>query len=111
MPITLADLADMVRGSVVGDGARLVAGANTLNSAGPTDITLVDSPDKVHRLARSRAGAVVVPRHLESIDRPAIQVDDVHEAFALIVGHFRPVGPRLSVVMPGKSSNRRFSFP
>src|SRR5262245_5990979 len=90
MPVTLADLARIVGGHIVGDGALSISGANTLNSAGPSDITLVDSPDKVHRLARSQAGAVVVPRGLESIDRPAIQVDDVHAAFALVVGRFRP---------------------
>jgi UDP-3-O-[3-hydroxymyristoyl] glucosamine N-acyltransferase len=90
MPIRLADLAQIVDGHVLGDGTRLVSGPNALNAAGPDDITLVDSVEKVHRLARSRAGAVVVPRNLGPLDRPVIQVDDVHAAFAEIVRYFRP---------------------
>ena len=90
MPTTLADLARLVEGQVSGDGSRRIAGANTLSAAGPDDITLLDSPDKAYRLARCRAAAVVVPGGYLPLDRAAIQVDDVHAAFAQIVRHFRP---------------------
>lgn len=89
MPTRLADLARIVGGRVVGDNAQLIASPNTLDAAGPNDISLLDSPDKAHKLARSQAGAVVVPRSFAA-DRPAIEVDDVHAAFAQIVLHFRP---------------------
>lgn len=97
MPTTLADLARLVEGRVIGDGSRRIAGANTLTAAGPDDITLLDSPDKAHRLPRCRAAAVVVPSGYEPEDRAAIQVADVHAAFAKIVRHFRPphlAGPK-----------------
>jgi UDP-3-O-[3-hydroxymyristoyl] glucosamine N-acyltransferase len=93
MPIRLADLARIIDGQVLGDGAHMIAGPNALNAAGPDDITLLDSAEKLHLLARSRAGAVVVPRNLGPLDRPCIQVDDVHATFTKIVLHFRP--PRL----------------
>ncbi len=93
MPTRLAELARIVGGRVVGDGAILIAGPNTLDAAGPNDITLLDSQDKAHKLARSVAGAVVVPRSL-AVDRAAIEVDDVHAAFAKIVLHFRPARAR-----------------
>ena len=99
MPTTLADLARLVEGRVIGDGSRRIAGANTLTAAGPDDITLLDSPDKAHRLPRCRAAAVVVPSGYEPEDRAAIQVADVHAAFAKIV----PVLPR-SNVFTGTSS-------
>jgi UDP-3-O-[3-hydroxymyristoyl] glucosamine N-acyltransferase len=89
MPTSVADLARLVGGRVVGDGARLIAGSNTLGASSSDEITLLDSAEKAHRLARSAAGAVVVPKGL-STDRPAIEVDDVHAAFAVIVRHFRP---------------------
>ena len=94
MPIRLADIARIVDGQLLGDGTLLIASPNALNAAGPDDITLLDSAEKLHLLARSRAGAVVVPRTLDPHDRPCIQVDDVHAAFTKIVLHFRP--PRLS---------------
>jgi UDP-3-O-[3-hydroxymyristoyl] glucosamine N-acyltransferase len=90
MSTALADLARLIDGRIVGDPNRQISGANTLNVAGPSDITLLDSPDKAHRLVRSQAAAVVVPQGLDTLDRPAIQVDDVHSAFAKVVSHFRP---------------------
>jgi len=79
-----------VSGKVLGDCALRIAGFNTLNVAGRNDITLLDSAEKAHFLARSAAGAVVVPLGFEPVDRPAIQVRDVHAAFALIANQFRP---------------------
>jgi UDP-3-O-[3-hydroxymyristoyl] glucosamine N-acyltransferase len=90
MVTTLSDLARLVAGHVVGDGSCILVGANALNAAGPSDITLLDSPDKIHLLSRCLAAAVVLPRGFEHADRPAIQVDDVHAAFAKIVNFFRP---------------------
>jgi UDP-3-O-[3-hydroxymyristoyl] glucosamine N-acyltransferase len=94
MATLLADLARLVAGELLGDGARQISGSNTLNAAGPDDISLLDSVDKAHYLARSAAAAVVAPRGFQSADRPVIQVDDVHAAFAKIVEHFRPVEAR-----------------
>jgi UDP-3-O-[3-hydroxymyristoyl] glucosamine N-acyltransferase len=90
MVTTLSDLARLVAGHVVGDGTCIVVGANILNAAGPADITLLDSPEKAHLLARSAAGAVLAPRGFELADRSGIQVEDVHAAFAKIVNYFRP---------------------
>jgi UDP-3-O-[3-hydroxymyristoyl] glucosamine N-acyltransferase len=91
MSITLGDLAAAVQGAVVvGDAAMLLAGAATLETAGPNEITLVDSPDKLHLLAKSQAGAALVPRGTGPLDRPAIEVADVHAAFAATILRFRP---------------------
>ncbi|MFM7554097.1 MAG: LpxD N-terminal domain-containing protein, partial [Verrucomicrobiota bacterium] len=67
MPITLDDLARSLgaatvhHGSGGADGALVLSGACTLDSASPGDVTLVDAPDKLHLLAKSRAGAAIVP--------------------------------------------------
>lgn len=90
MSIALRDLAAAVAGTVVGDPALPVAGAATLETAGSAEIALVDAADKLHLLARSRAGAAVVPRGTGPLDRPTIEVDDVHAAFAAVIVRFRP---------------------
>jgi UDP-3-O-[3-hydroxymyristoyl] glucosamine N-acyltransferase len=87
---TLADLAQLVSGQIVGDATRQILGAEALNAAQPSDISLLDSPDKAYRLIRSKAGAAVVPRGFTVDDRPVLQVDDVLTAFAAIVSYFRP---------------------
>ncbi len=89
MVTPLSEMAQIVGGRLAGSPERLIVGANTLDCAGPGDITLLDSTEKAHKLSRSRAGAVVVPLGFVA-DRAAIEVDDVHAAFARIVAHFRP---------------------
>lgn len=95
MPTTLAALARLVGGDVVGDATVEVDGAAALTDATAGDITLVDKNEKAERLAAGVARAAVVPRGfpIQALTMPAIEVDDVHRAFTTIVTHFRP--PRI----------------
>jgi len=90
MQATLAELAALVDGALVGDGRLVVHGAATLRDARPGEITLVDGDERSRDLADCRATAVVAPRTFLPDGMPTIQVDDVHAAFAAIVTHFRP---------------------
>lgn len=95
MQATLAELAALVNGELIGDGTLVVHGAAPLGEAGPGFITLIDRPDKSAKLAASQASAAVVPRQYVPNGLPIIRVDDVHRAFTAIVLRFRPprVGP------------------
>lgn len=93
MVTSLAELARLIAGTLSGDPALQIAGFNTLDTAGRNDISLLDSAEKAHILARSVAGAVVVPLGYECSDRPSIQVADVHAAFAKIANYFHPQRP------------------
>lgn len=90
MAATLAELAQLVEGTLFGPAELEIHGAATLSTAVAKQITLIDSVDKAHRLQGSAASAVVIPRQFLPEGLPAIQVDDVHAAFATIVRHFRP---------------------
>jgi UDP-3-O-[3-hydroxymyristoyl] glucosamine N-acyltransferase len=91
MAVTLADLATLVGGKLIGPEKLEIDGAATLSTAAARQITLVDSIDKSHRLQHTGAAAAVVPYGLVPDRFPVIQVSDVHAAFAKIVCHFRPV--------------------
>jgi UDP-3-O-[3-hydroxymyristoyl] glucosamine N-acyltransferase len=94
MPITIAELATRVSGTLVGgEPSSPVTGAATLETATPGDVTLVDAPSKLHLLAKSRAGAAIVPSGTGPLDRPTIEVADVHAAFTAAVLTFRPPRP------------------
>jgi UDP-3-O-[3-hydroxymyristoyl] glucosamine N-acyltransferase len=56
-------------------------------------VTLVDTPSKLHLLAKSRATAAIVPSGTGPLDRPTIEVADVHAAFTAAVLTFRPPRP------------------
>lgn len=90
MATTLAMLAAHVHGTLAGDGAMPILGAATVEHAGPEEITLVDAADKLHLLAKSRAAAAIVPIGSGPLDRPGIEVADVHAAFAAVITLFRP---------------------
>jgi len=93
MQATLAELAALVHGRLIGDGNLPIRGAAPLGDAGPGEITLIDKPERSSSLEVSRASAVVVPPTVVSGRLPMIQVDDVHQAFAVIVARFRPPRP------------------
>ena len=91
MPISLEELARHVQGTVVGGTAGLsISGAATLETAGPADITLIDATDKLHLFAKSLACAVIVPQGSGPLNRPTVEVADVHTAFAAVIIRLRP---------------------
>jgi UDP-3-O-[3-hydroxymyristoyl] glucosamine N-acyltransferase len=98
--LSLDELARRVGGTLVGAtagsgaGSGTVSGAATLDTATAGDISLVDTADRLPRLAASRAAAAIVPRGTGPRDRPTIEVDDVHAAFTAAVVCFRPPRPR-----------------
>ena len=90
MHTTLAQLAALVDGTYFGDGETVIHGAASLRDAQIGQITLVDGDPRNQDLSQCRASAVVVPKSVQPDSLPAIQVDDVHRAFAAIVLHFHP---------------------
>ena len=104
MPTTLAALAQLVGGQLVGDGSVEITGAATLLDAVSSDLTLVDKSEKAASLSANRAQAAVVPRGfpLETLTMPVIVAEDVHKAFTTLVLHFRPPRPQQRVgITPG----------
>ena len=97
MSVALELLAQLVDGRLVGDGRIEITGAATLHDAGCGEITFIDHPRLVQRLAQSPAAAAVVPSTLQPEGIPFIEVNDVRQAFARIVTHFRP--PRQTAKM------------
>ena len=60
MNLTLSAIADLVQGTLHGDGQLLITGAATLATAKPGEITLADSLKQARHLAASAATAVNV---------------------------------------------------
>jgi UDP-3-O-[3-hydroxymyristoyl] glucosamine N-acyltransferase len=90
MSITLGELAVLVGGRLVGEGGLSIAGAATLETASATDVTLVDKAERLHLLAKSQSGAAIVPEGTGPLDRPSIEVADVHAAFTTAILRFHP---------------------
>lgn len=86
--VTIGQLAELVQGTVVGDGKLAIRTAQPLNEAGAADITFVDSEKYLAKFEASSAAAAVVARQLTS-KKTVIQVADPLAAFVTIVQHLQ----------------------
>jgi UDP-3-O-[3-hydroxymyristoyl] glucosamine N-acyltransferase len=87
--VTVRQLAEWVRGEVLGDPELTIANARPLAEAQPGDITFVESDKNLAAWHSSRASAAVVPASVPVNGRPVIRVSDPLMAFANIVQHLR----------------------
>lgn len=81
---TLAQLAEMVDGELLGDPTVTVGGVAELDAAAPDDIVFITKPAMVELLTASRAAAVIVPLGVDAPGKPAIRVRDPYLAVAVI---------------------------
>jgi UDP-3-O-[3-hydroxymyristoyl] glucosamine N-acyltransferase len=83
--VTVQQLADLVKGTVVGDASAVITAARPLNEAQPGDVSFVDSDKHSREFMTCRATALVVPTALEVTGRTTIRVADPLAAFVDIV--------------------------
>ena len=89
MAVTVRQLAELVRGTLLGDGELLIQSARTLQEASSGDITFLDHARHLPRLRQSLADAAVVPVGVSVSDKALIQVADPLHAFIAIVQHLQ----------------------
>jgi UDP-3-O-[3-hydroxymyristoyl] glucosamine N-acyltransferase len=89
VPITVRQLAELVRGEVCGDGDVVIHAARTLAEAGPGDITFVESDRYAAQLHACRASAAVVGLALAAGGLTVIRVAEPLSAFIAVVRHLQ----------------------
>lgn len=87
--LTVKQLADLVQGTVQGDGDITIQAARPLNVAQPGDITFAIDNKHVALLHNCRASAAVVSPSVPPNGIPLIRVADPLHAFIIIVRHLR----------------------
>ncbi len=98
MVATVGQLADLVRGRLVGDGNVSIRSARPVTEAGPGDITFIESERYAKQLRSSPASAAIVGPHFtvahrETADTLAvIEVDDPMAAFLAVRTHLSGTG-------------------
>jgi|AVFP01.1.fsa_nt_gi UDP-3-O-[3-hydroxymyristoyl] glucosamine N-acyltransferase len=101
---SLAELAHLVEGELVGDAELRVRGFGPLDEAGPEDLSFIVKADMSGAMAESEAGAFLVPRSVEQSGKPIIRVADPYLASALVLNKmlarpFVPTGIHPSAVV------------
>jgi UDP-3-O-[3-hydroxymyristoyl] glucosamine N-acyltransferase len=88
---TLGEIANRLGGRLDGPAEKLIRGVRPVTAAGPEDITFLDNPRYLPRLAESRAGAVVLPLGNSAVEGiPFVRVEQPYVAFAELLEMFHP---------------------
>jgi UDP-3-O-[3-hydroxymyristoyl] glucosamine N-acyltransferase len=87
---TLAELAAVLGGEVVGDGTTVIRGVAGIREAMPGDITFLANARYESHLLETRASAVICSREPRHAPMPLLQVDNPYLAFQRVVRVFRP---------------------
>ena len=89
--VTLAQLAQRLGGELCGDGATPLVGINTLERAGPGEISFLANPRYRAQLDATRAAAVIVsPAERDATALPRIVTPNPYLYFARVTGFFHP---------------------
>jgi UDP-3-O-[3-hydroxymyristoyl] glucosamine N-acyltransferase len=85
---TLQELAEHLKGRVVGDETVLVTGLAPLESAGPDKITFLANRKYAAKVADTKAGCVLMAPGGEAYGRNVIEVDNPYLCFAKLLALF-----------------------
>lgn len=90
MEFTLNRIAERVGGLVRGDGNITIRGVAPFEVAADDQVTFADGAKFIKRIKETRAGAVIVPKHVAVDGLSLLQVDNPKVAFIKVVELFHP---------------------
>jgi UDP-3-O-[3-hydroxymyristoyl] glucosamine N-acyltransferase len=88
---TLAEIAELVSGEVVGDGSITIRGVSGIKEAGDGDIAFVANPKYLSLIDKTGASAIITSSDVEGAAKPIIRTANPSLAFAKVVCLFSPV--------------------
>lgn len=109
---TLQTLAELLGGTLEGDGTVTVSHVAPIDQAGPEALTFALDAKRVAQLADTGAAAALVPADADTADLtlPVVKVDQVEAALTMLLTHFAPqedlppVGVHPSAVVDASAS-------
>ncbi|HEX5707663.1 MAG TPA: UDP-3-O-(3-hydroxymyristoyl)glucosamine N-acyltransferase [Pyrinomonadaceae bacterium] len=101
--MTVAELAALCGGRVVGDGDVRVRSVASLDGAGEGDVAFVEDAKLFERARASGASCLIVPEGADVAGRCAIEAARPKLAFALVAGALHPPRKRAAGIHPSAS--------
>jgi UDP-3-O-[3-hydroxymyristoyl] glucosamine N-acyltransferase len=92
---TAEQLCHELDAELIGDGSVQIAGVNSLDQAGPGELSFVTAKKFVSKLKDSKASVVLVSKKLTSICQTQLLVDDVNASLIKVLNLF---APKLTVI-------------
>ncbi len=98
MVLTVAQLAERIDAKLVGDGSVQINAVESIEAADRGNIAFIADDKYLPELEKSQAGAVIVGKHIESLNKPQLIVKNVNAALIKALEIF---APKLKVVPAG----------
>jgi len=90
MNVTLAEIASLVQGVVVGDEQHVISGLSPIDNIVPNSLVFAEGDDNLKRAEASDAGAILVTNHVTSPTKQIIQVANPFKSFIQLLHYFYP---------------------
>jgi len=90
MELSLARIAEVVNGEIKGDKNKNICGVASFDDAAGDQITFAGNAKFLKKIAKTDAGAIIVPRDFQASTKNILQVDNPQLAFALVLNLFYP---------------------
>lgn len=90
MELSLARIADIIKGNVIGDAQKMIQGVASFDDATDEEITCAENVKFLKTIDETGAGAVIVPKDFKTSSKNMVQVDNPKLAFAKVLERFNP---------------------
>jgi len=108
MKLSMAKIADLVQGQIVGDPDLTIRGIAPFELAGEHDITVAGNAKFLKKVDDCKAAALIVPKEANLSGRNLVQVDNPMVAFAKVLKRFNPPVPPPDGIHPSAVIGREF---
>lgn len=95
MRMTIADIAQLIEGELIGSGKMEITGCAGLKEAKEGDISFLANAKYEPLAKESKASAIIVPREISLAGKNVIRVDEPSLAFSKVISHFLKDTPPL----------------
>lgn len=90
MKKTVAEIAEYLGGTVIGNSSIIIEGVKGLDEAGESDLTFIANRKYIKKLETTSASAILVRPDIENKGKTLIAVPDPYIAFGKVLGLFYP---------------------
>ena len=91
--ISVSDIAQLVKGELIGDGGLLVSGFSGIKEAKKNELTFLSNPKYEPLLLGTQACVILVPRQISCPGKTLIRVDNPSLSFIEVVNFFLKEAP------------------
>lgn len=90
MNTSLCDIANLVQGTVIGDGSTTISSLASIDNIISGSLIFADGNESIKLAESSEAAAIIVSNKISQSTKPLIQVPHPFQAFIKLLNHFNP---------------------